>query len=239
MTLFEVTFRVKHDCPFGNLSRKFPSMKMFVWCNRKHEVLEMIVGKPSDYEEVKKDVQKRGGIIGEASDRSKVHLITKNCGCTLDNSVSKNIDAYNLLHILPVIYKAGWEYYKVVAFKHNDVKRLLNRLDERGFQVEVLRKNPFEGAIAGSVAITVNSLFANLTKKQIEALLTSYSMGYYQMPRKANASSIATARHVPRTTFEEHLKKAENKLVANLVPYLQLFQQSIGKEIVERENPCV
>jgi hypothetical protein len=59
----------------------------------------------------------------------------------------------------------------------------------------------------------------------MDALLTAYSNGYYNLPRKTNVQDIAYKQRVSRTTYQEHLKKAENKLVASLVPYVQLFRR--------------
>jgi hypothetical protein len=59
----------------------------------------------------------------------------------------------------------------------------------------------------------------------MDALLTAYSNGYYNLPRKANIQDIANKKRVSRTTYQEHLKKAENKLVASLIPYVQLFRR--------------
>ena len=230
MPLSEVIFKVTHDCPFGNISRKFPSLKMFVWCNRENEVIEMIVEKRKEYSAVMEEISKIGGIIEESSDRHKVHLVTKKCFCTMENSVSKNIDAFNLLHVLPVIYEQGWEYYRVIAFRHEDLKGLLQRLEERGWVVKVLRKVPFDGFIASSLTLMADALFSDLTEKQIDALLTAYSHGYYRLPRKADVKRIASKKRVPRTTFQEHLKKAENKLIASLVPYIQLFKQASAEK---------
>jgi hypothetical protein len=226
MPLFEVVFKVTHDCPFGNISRKFPSLKMFEWCNREHEVLEVIVEDHEEYAAVMEELSKLRGIIGKSSDRDKVHLVMKTCYCSLENSVTRNIDACNLLHVAPVIYEQGWEYFRVIAFKHEDLEELLQRLDEKGFEFEILRKVPFDGFIASSLTLTADALFSDLTAKQIGALLTAYKNGYYRLPRKADVTEIAFKERVPRTTFQEHLKKAENKLVAALVPYIQLFNHA-------------
>ena len=226
MPLFEVVFKATHDCPFGNISRKFPSLKMFVWCNREHEVIEAIVEKQEEFSAVMEEISKIGGIIEVSSDRHNVHLITKKCFCTTENSVGKNIDAFDLLHVLPVVYEKGWEYYRVIAFRHRDLKGLLERLEERGFVFDVLRKVPFNGFIASSLTLTADALFSDLTEKQVDALLTAYRHGYYRLPRQADIQTIARERQVPRTTFQEHLKKAENKLVASLVPYVHLFRQA-------------
>jgi len=226
MSLTEVVLKVMHDCPFGNISRKFPDLMMFVWCNREHEVIELVIENQEEYSAIIEDISKISKIVEVSSNHHKVHLITKLCSCTIENSVGKNIDASNLLHISPVIYEKGWEYYRIVAFRHEDLKGLLQRLEDRGFVVEVLRTVPFDGFIASSLTLTADALFSELTEKQMEALLTAYNHGYYRVPRKANIKTIAGKRRVPRTTFEEHLRKAENKLITGLIPYLQLFRQA-------------
>jgi len=98
-----------------------------------------------------------------------------------------------------------------------------------------LHKSLFKGFIAGSSVVNADAVFSNLTQKQVDALLVSYNHGYYRIPRKSSLSSIARNRRVARTTFEEHLRKAENKLVTNLIPYLRLFERTLqaGKSTVE------
>lgn len=226
MPLYEVVLKVTHDCPFGNISRKFPSLKMFGWCNRVHEVFELVLKKPEEYSVVMEELSKIGGIVEEWSDRHKVHLITKKCFCTMENSVSRNIDAFNLLHVSPVVYEQGWEYYRLIAFRHQDMRGLLEQLEKKGFVFDVVRKVPFDGYITSSLTLTADALFSDLTEKQMDALMTAYSHGYYRLPRKAPVTLIAQKKRVPRTTFQEHLKKAENKLVASLIPYIQLYKQT-------------
>jgi predicted DNA binding protein len=223
MPLTEFMLRVTHDCPYGNISRRFPSFKMFVWCNRENEVFEVIVEKQSEYSAVTEEISKLKDIIETTSDGNGVRLITKPCHCTTENSITKNIDECNLLQILPVIYEKGWEYYRLIAFRHEDLQELVHRLEEKGFVFDIIRKVPFGGHIAGSLTLTADALFSGLTEKQVDALLNAYSHGYYRLPRSTDVQTMARNRRVPRTTFQEHLKKAENKLVASLVPYLTLY----------------
>jgi len=224
MPLFEVAFKIKHDCPFGNLSRKFPSARIFVWCNREHEVIEVMLSEPSQRKQLERAIDSLADIVDVASDGENVRVITKKCHCTMKNSVGHNLDAHNILHLMPVVYEAGWEYYHAIAFRHGDFKRFVEAAERLPCELEVLRKSRIQANLGGSVTISVSDLFANLTNKQVDALLTSYSMGYFRFPRKTNVMNIANEKRVPRTTFQEHLTKAENKLVAGLVPYLRLIQ---------------
>jgi hypothetical protein len=102
----------------------------------------------------------------------------------------------------------------------------MQRLEERGFVFDIVRKVPFDGFIASSLTLTADALFSHLTEKQIDALLTAYSHGYYRLPRKTDVQTIASKKRVPRTTFQEHLKKAENKLVSSVIPYIQLYKRA-------------
>lgn len=58
---------------------------------------------------------------------------------------------------------------------------------------EILRKVDFDGFIASSLTLTADALFSDLTEKQMDALLTAYSNGYYSLPRKANVQDISKA----------------------------------------------
>jgi len=68
-----------------------------------------------------------------------------------------------------------------------------------------------------------------LSTAEREAQLSSFNFGYYRLPRKADVKTIAGKRKVPRTTFQEHMNKGQNKLIVSLIPYLQLFKQASTK----------
>jgi predicted DNA binding protein len=225
MTLFEVTFKVTHDCPYCNVSKKYPRLKMFDWCNREYDVIEVIIDEPDEYSAVIGEISKIEGIVEKSSDLQNAHFFVKKCYCKAEDSVTRILDEFDVLQISPIIYRHGWEYYRVVAFGHEELKALMQRFEKKGIKYEILRKVHFEGFIAGSLTLTAGALFSDLTEKQMDALLTAYRNGYYSLPRKANVQDIAFKKKVSRTTYQEHLKKAENKLVASLVPYAQLFKR--------------
>ena len=196
---------------------------MFDWCNREYDVIELIIDDTGEYSAVIDEMSKIEGMVEKSSDLHNAHFFVKKCFCKAEDSVTRILDEFDLLQISPIIYRHGWEYYRVIAFGHEDLKGLMQRFEERGIEYEILRKVDFEGFIAGSLTLTADSLFSDLTEKQMDALLTAYGSGYYSLPRKSNVQDIAHKKKVSRTTYQEHLKKAENKLVASLVPYAQLF----------------
>lgn len=56
-----------------------------------------------------------------------------------------------------------------------------------------------------------------LTDRQREVLSTAHEMGYYERPRRNTGEAVAAALEISPTTFQEHLRVAERKLVTFLV----------------------
>jgi len=75
MTLIEAQFKIRHDCPFVDITRRYPDTKMFVWCNREKEVVEVIAGSDSMFEQLKDECYRLGTIVESVSDSKKIILM--------------------------------------------------------------------------------------------------------------------------------------------------------------------
>lgn len=67
---------------------------------------------------------------------------------------------------------------------------------------------------------TQDNVFVNrskLTKRQFEVLETAYEMGYFERPRRANATDIAAELDIDPSTFTEHLAAAQTKLFEDIL----------------------
>lgn len=229
MTLFEFALKVAVPNSFlVDLTRRFPSMSVFIWCNRENDVLEIVVRNPEDYLLVMNEIRARSwmGVIEEMSDNRRLYLNVKECHCMKEDTIVRHIGELDILNIFPNIVENGWSYHRLIVFKHEDLVELLRRFDNWGWVCKILRKVPFDGFIAGSLTITADALFSNLTERQMDALITAHRHGYYNLPRDADVQTIASKEKVPRTTFQEHLKKGENKLLGALVPHMKLFNRA-------------
>ncbi|MFW9846138.1 MAG: helix-turn-helix domain-containing protein [Candidatus Thorarchaeota archaeon] len=225
MPLFEVVFRARYENPLSEISKDYPSVKIFQWCNDKHDIMELVMQKGEDYGLIRNDMSKAVEIVDEIHNGANTHVITRMCACGGPGTVQNYLGDPSLLLIPPIAYEDGWEHLRLIAFKHENVKKLLSRLQRDGFEVEIIRKKPFDGYIASSLTLTTDALFSGLTDKQVQALLTAYAQGYFRYPRGSDLQTIASKEKISRTTFLEHLKKAENKIITALIPHIQLFRQ--------------
>ena len=71
--------------------------------------------------------------------------------------------------------------------------------------------------------ISTLSLFSRMTEKQLRALITAYERGYYHSPREVTTQELAEGASLTRPTYEEHLRKAENKVISAISQHMRLM----------------
>lgn len=62
----------------------------------------------------------------------------------------------------------------------------------------------------------IGQLKDNLTERQLTALQTAYLSGFYEWKRPVSGDDLAETMDIARSTFHQHLRAAERKLVAEL-----------------------
>lgn len=123
---------------------------------------------------------------------------------------------------MPVNYKGGEEYCRILAFTKgslDDAMATLSKVSK--LEVESRSVIPRESA-KGAITVPVDEFLGSLTKKQLAAFMVAMQMGYYGMPKGATIDEIASRQGVKRSTYEEHLRKAELKILQAVRPYARL-----------------
>jgi len=232
MALFDVALKVTYLEPrsrsqsfFVELTRRFPSASVFIWCNRENDVIEVVVRNPEEYPLVVKEIRAAPirDVIEEIADEQRLYLNVHKCHCMKEDTIVRHIGKLNILNIFPNMVENGWVYFRLIVFKHRDLEELLERFEKGAWHYKILRKTPFDGFVSSSLTMSADALFSGLTEKQMEAVLAAHRNGYYNLPRATDVKAIAAKKKVPRTTFQEHLMKAENKLISALIPNIKLY----------------
>jgi len=227
--MFEVSFRVRHECPYVQFSMKHPEVKILEWCNLSTDVLEIACPDIETFTKIGPDLHdllswKGGKVLKENFLERNLQVIVKTCrDSRIRPSISGVVQKNSFLEIPPIVYHDGWEERRVIGFREADYKRLFRGLSSLG-PVEILQKKVLaERSIRDTFVISLSSVFSELTEKQLEALQVALEYGYYQVPKKATAEEIARKHRVPRTTYEEHVRKAESKVFRAMAPYIRMY----------------
>lgn len=113
-----------------------------------------------------------------------------------------------LIYIKPGInYPDGSEIWEIASFNREDLTKLVDFI-ERYYNGKILFLKEIK-----SPKIFIPEIMPELTDKQYSSFKLASQQGYYEFPRKTNLHMLAKLSKISRPTFEEHLRKAEIKLL--------------------------
>ncbi len=225
--MFDVSMELDHSLPFCGLSKLFPSMTIQRWCNLQVDILELQAQKDADAEKIETALRKMLKTLGARLIRFNRYTPRNleaviGCRCATSNSTVALVEWAGCVPVMPVNYRGGLEHFRVLAFSKATLDGAIASLSKVS-RVEIKGKSviPRESA-RGAITVPVDEFLGTLTKKQLEAFITAMQMGYYGMPKGATMDEIASKQGMKRSTYEEHLRKAELKILQAVKPYARL-----------------
>jgi len=118
------------------------------------------------------------------------------------------------LRVKPVhVASDGWEHWEVACLDRNELNKLV-RAAVKYYHGELFSMKNEKIKQVSSLEMTFD-----LTEKQLETLKIAFKEGYYTYPRKLTIPKLAKSIGKSYSTFQEHLRKAENKLIGYFLKY--------------------
>jgi len=132
----------------------------------------------------------------------------------IEKRTPKELKAFEFLYNKKLIYikpginsPDGYKVWEIGSFNRNDIEKTINHI-EKYYQGELLSLKEIKVP-----KIFIPEIMPELTDKQHESFKLASEQGYYEFPRKTNLHKLAKLSKISRPTFEEHLRKAEIKLL--------------------------
>jgi hypothetical protein len=104
MALSEVVLKVAvPNSFFADVTRRFLSVSIFIWCNRENDVIEVVVRTPEEYPVVMKEISRCCimDVIEEISDERRLYLNVHKCHCMKQDTIVRHIGKLDILNIFP------------------------------------------------------------------------------------------------------------------------------------------
>lgn len=220
--LYHFLLEIQHDCPFSNFSRDHKEVEILLWCNHSHhDVLELRGDSPALENAIKDIEDKLGTIIKIYPEHNQVQLVIKLCECS-KLPLASIYEKHDCVELLPVKFLAGREVVNLIITAE-DAGLILEDINKEDplTKVNVIKLAPLKTSYNPiPILLSLDDLKNNLSPRQFEAITNAYNSGYYELPRNVLIDSLAEEMHIHRRTYEEHLRKAERKIMNLLIPSL-------------------
>ncbi len=215
--------RVTHPCPFADpLSGASPSVRVTHLCHRGREaILEVHGGSPELLGPLVERYESLGGevLLREVGNPAAL-LRFPSCACCRTGKVIPTVEEGGNLYLPPSSYSAEGEHYQFLV---PDKVPSLEQLST--VRVLEVGTHPFTAlGTDDSFLVPAANLLRELTPRQQWALATAYGRGYYRIPRAVSTAEMARDLGISREAFDALLRRAEQKVLGGLFPYLSLVR---------------
>ncbi|RQH02473.1 helix-turn-helix domain-containing protein [Natrarchaeobius oligotrophus] len=209
--MHEATMSIEYRSLYADLSTEY-DVDVELWCNNRWDIIFLRGPDSTNALEV---LAAELGVYDAIVDGTDVLAFTSTClrehG---DDFVEAHLERNDCRTIPPLSYHDGRIHLRIVASEFEHLSRLFEELAER-FAVSVVSKRELE--TAGYELLVPRVAGVDLTDRQETALVAAFEGGYYDIPRRTRTADLADEIGVDRRTFEYHLRRAENRLVARFL----------------------
>lgn len=127
---------------------------------------------------------------------------------TFSDDINRFLTTYGSKFDYPVVFQDDCLTFSMIG-NPEDFHAFLADAREQGWGLEILSVCEYNPSISG--------IFDVLTSRQKEILLESYRRGFFDHPRRINATDLAERMGMHKTTLLEHIHKAENRLIGHIL----------------------
>jgi predicted DNA binding protein len=215
VTVVDARVRVHHPCPYCDISVEFPRTLLLLWCDNRRDVFLVAAPDEGELREVLRALRDSfhgRPLIQEGSDAL---VVIPDFEWVSPPSVTGLARRSGVWVLHPVVYFEGTETYRFLAPNKRQLSRFIDRVRRRG-DVELLSTTERSGleGVRELPAAAVH-FFEGLTDRQGRALVAAYEGGLFDVPARTSWDEVARREGLARSTFGEHLRKAQLRVLTN------------------------
>jgi predicted DNA binding protein len=211
----DARIRVQHPCPYCDLSVRFPESLLLLWCDNRRDTFLLSSPNPEELRELLATVRKAHRARPLLAEGTSAVVELPEFEWPDPPSVTGLARRAGVWVLPPVVYAGGRETYRLLAPNRTSLHHLIRQLRRLG-EVEILSLSGRAGleSVREYPAATVHA-FEGLSERQARALIAAHDAGLLEIPARSSWGSVARAEGIARSTFGEHLRKAQLTLLRN------------------------
>lgn len=207
---------LKHDCILGNRCEKFNVILQSVAFSTYKEKgtiisssMHHLVGNERNIDLFVKDLKKDKKVISLERKGNMFLLLEKADKKAVSHHTPK------IIFIKPTLIDIkGYEYWEIGSWEKEEVSRFIANVEKEISNFKLLK---FSNVKMDDIFFP--KFMPDLTAKQKQAVELAISKGYYKNPRKIDLRKLAKLMKLSLSTYQQHLRTAEEKLLPNALRY--------------------
>ena len=215
MPVIDTRIRVRHPCPYCDVSVAFPRTLLLLWCENRRDVFLVSSPDPAELRRVLSGLREAFRARSLVEDGTSALVMVPDFQWADPPAVTRLAEKAGLWTLPPIVYFAGKETYRFVAPSQKALNRLLTPLRRLG-EVELLSVTRRTG-LGGLRNLPTASVhfFEGLTDRQARALVAAFEEGLFDVPSRSSWYNVARGQQLSRSTFGEHVRKGQLRILAN------------------------
>jgi len=210
--------RLKHeDCVIGRRCKRFNIISIGIPFNSYKEGEEMhfshfetLVGDEKNIQRFIEDLKDDPSIHNLEIQGNSIFFVNK---IPAQQTIPTTHYNEKIFFIKPVVAdEKGFESWEIGSWDENILREFITNLQKEHFEIKILK---IQNEKVNEIYFPQVMPF--LTKGQKRALEIATKNGYYDFPRKVELKQLAAEAGISLSTFREHLRKAEKKIMPDLV----------------------
>ena len=222
MALCEAKLDVTMNSSFCDITRQHPDSRIQIWCNAHLHMYEFHSEDSSVMDQLESVMVEGTRWHTVFRSTRSMRLLSTECDCGPEN-ISTILEDQNCWYVQPLVFQGGKAHYRVICQGREGIRRAVNLMRRNGYDVELASLKDLDfSTFANEMFVSSSNLLSGVTGKQLGVLAEAYSRGYFDEPAKVDIETLAKEAGLSRSTYSEHLRKAEARLLSNLAPIIKI-----------------
>lgn len=213
MLCAKIYFDLDRECVLSDLTRN-ATEPFYVSQEKVHgdEMITLIIDVGDRQEQFHKQLADSPQVTRvEALDETRLVLTKRSCGALpiirSNHGMLQGMDKVN----------GSQRVFNIVVFRREDLRDIMTGLNKIG-SARLGKLSPYDDPTAA------------LSPRQSEVIETALDAGYFDWPRQIDAETLAERLGIAHPTLLEHLRKAEKKLIKEVVSDARTPELSTAEE---------
>ena len=234
MVVVDARIRVHHPCPYCDISVEFPGSLFLLWCDNRRDIFLVTSPSLGELRRVGTALRQSFHARRLIEDGREAILLVPDFEWADPPSVTGMARKVGVWVLHPVVYFGGTETYRLLSPTKAALNRLVARARRVG-DVEVLSVSERSGlGTVRDLPTASVHFFEALTDLQARSLVAAYEGGLFDVPSRTSWEAVARGVGLSRSTFGEHLRKGQWRLLRNSYAALKMRAGSTVKPLLLR-----